>query len=151
MANSHGGFAGDGMARATAAMADERRKLAEFQNKVSETTTVVQSRDRMVSMTFTGRGELSKLTFNNTRYRSMAPAELAAVITDTLTTGRNEAMAKLGGLMDPDALPGIAFGDLARGNVDLNEVVNAVIGPVLASLPDNLLKPSERAQLRGEA
>lgn len=145
-----GGFAASGMEEAMRALADERRKLSEFQAKVNETSTTVHSKDRMLAMTFDGRGELTKVAVNNNKYRSMAPAELAAVITETWAAGRSEAVGKLDGLADADALPGVSYSELTNGTLDLNDVVNVFLGSALSSLPDNMLTPAERAELRGD-
>ncbi|GLZ02006.1 YbaB/EbfC family nucleoid-associated protein [Actinoplanes sp. NBRC 103695] len=108
-------------------LADEQHKLAEFQRKMSEASTVVDSPNRMVSATFDGRGELVKLTFNNTRYRTMSAAELATTLMDTIKRGRAAAFSQIDQLAGREVLPGIDFGQLAAGNLDLNEVVGTIM------------------------
>lgn len=110
-----------------AMLADEQRKLAEFQEKTAAASTVVESPDRMVAATFDGRGELVKLAFNTAKYRTMAPAQLASVLTDTIGRGRAAAFAKIDEMAGRDVLPGINFGELASGKVDLTEVVGTLI------------------------
>jgi DNA-binding protein YbaB len=139
------------MEAALATLATEQRKLAAFQEQVGRTTTVVHSKDRMLTMTFNGRGELDKLTLNDSRYREMAPVELAKIFMETLAAGRREAVQKLGGLMGSDPLPGVSFTDLASGQIDLMEVVNSLVGPALGQLPPNLFRPAEIELLRGES
>ena len=90
----------------------------------------------MISMTFSGRGELSKLTFNTTKYRTMAPTELAHIITETLTSGRAEAFAKLNDLMGPTSLPGASFSALASGEADLSAVLDDLLSPALQWIAD---------------
>jgi DNA-binding protein YbaB len=135
---------------ALAGLAEERRRIKELQETVAETSTVVHSKDRMLSVTFNGRGELDKLTFSGTRYRRVAPTELAKVITETLAAGRNQAMEKLGGMMGSEVLPGVKFEDMATGNVDVNEVIDGFLGAALAGLPDKVLGRFDQARLRGE-
>ena len=114
-----------------AVLADEQRKLAEFQEKMATASTVAESPDKMLAATFDGRGELVTLTFNNTKYRTMAPAQLAATVLDVIRRGRAAAFTKIDEAAGRDVLPGINFGELASGKVDVNEVVNTLIGSAI--------------------
>jgi DNA-binding protein YbaB len=143
--------AAEQFAAALAGLDEERRKLSELQERIAGASTVINSKDRLLSLTFDGRGELTKLVFNNTNYRRMAPPELAAVIMETFSAGRTQALEKLGSLAGHDALPGVSLTSLAKGEVELNNVVDAFLGAALEMLPDNALTPGDRAQLRKEA
>jgi DNA-binding protein YbaB len=134
---------------ALAALAEERRRLEELQEKVAETSTVVHSKDRVLSATFDGRGELNTLTFNGTKYRRLAPAELAAMIKDTLAAGRSQALEKLGSMMGTVVLPGVKFGVMASGQVVMHQVIDSLLGSALGALPDKL-RDKAQARLRGE-
>ncbi|MEV6636919.1 YbaB/EbfC family nucleoid-associated protein [Actinoplanes sp. NPDC051470] len=114
-----------------AVLADEQRKITEFQRKMSEASTVVESSNKMVTATFDGRGELTRLTFNNGKYRTMAPKELATMLMDTLKRGRAAAFGKIDEMAGRDVLPGIAFGELAAGKVDIDEVVGTLMTSVV--------------------
>ncbi|MDQ7909371.1 YbaB/EbfC family nucleoid-associated protein [Phytohabitans sp. ZYX-F-186] len=116
---------------AFAVFAEEQRKLADFQRRMRDASTTVESPNKMVTATFDGRGELVRLTFNNTKYRGMAPTELASVITETLARGRSQAFNKIGEMAGGDVLPGVSFGDLAAGKVDLDKVVGTMMTSVL--------------------
>jgi DNA-binding protein YbaB len=112
-------------------LADEQRKLAEFQRKMAEASTVVESANKMVTATFDGRGELVKLTFNNTKFRAMAPAELATTLMDTIKRGRTAAFGQIDQMAGGDVLPGVNFGDLAAGKVDINEMVGTLMSSAI--------------------
>ncbi len=127
---------------------EQVRALREFHDNVAQASTVVHSKDRMLTMTFTGQGELEKLTINNNGYRTMAPNELAAAITETLAAGRAQALEKLGGMFGGQTLPGVSFGDLAAGRSDPNKVLEAILGSALDLLPSDALSDSERARMR---
>jgi DNA-binding protein YbaB len=127
---------------------EQVRALREFQDNVANTNTVVHSKDRLLTMTFTGQGDLETLTINNNGYRTMAPNELATVITDTLAAGRAQAMEKLGGMFGGQPVPGLSFADLATGRTDPSSVLDAILGPALEMLPQDALSESERARLR---
>jgi DNA-binding protein YbaB len=108
-------------------LADEQRKLAEFQRKMTEASTVTESPNKMVTATFDGRGELVSLKFNNTKFRSMAPNELATMLMETLRRGRAAAFGQIDEMAGGEVLPGVNFGDLAAGKLDMNEVVGTLM------------------------
>nr|WP_221382676.1 YbaB/EbfC family nucleoid-associated protein [Actinoplanes polyasparticus] len=131
-----------------ALFAEEQRKLAEFQKKMASASTVTESANKMVTATFDGRGELVKLVFNNTKYRSMAPAELATMVTDTIRRGRASAFGKIGEMAGGPVIPGVDFGDLAAGQVDLDKVVNSMLRsafgrPTVAEKAEKSPEPSD--------
>ena len=130
-------------------LAEEKRKFHEMQSRVQDTSTTVQSKDRTLSMTFDGRGELEKVTFHGTRFRGLTGPELGKVITETLATGRGQAMEKLGGLMGDDVLPGISFSDMTTGKVGLDQVIGSFLGAALAGVPDRVGE-GVRVRLDGE-
>ncbi|MEV0263953.1 YbaB/EbfC family nucleoid-associated protein [Streptomyces sp. NPDC050617] len=76
---------------AMADLANHTQRIQELQKNLAETRTSVTSRDRMVTVTLTARGEIAELKFNTEDYRSMPRAQLATVLTTTL----NEARAKM--------------------------------------------------------
>ncbi|MFY1635512.1 YbaB/EbfC family nucleoid-associated protein [Solwaraspora sp. WMMB335] len=110
-----------------ALLAEEQRKLAEFQRKMNEASTTVESANKTLSATFDGRGELIRFTVNNTKYRTMAPNELAEMLLDVIRRGRSQAFGKIDTMAGGDVLPGVRFGDLAAGKVDLNDVVSGLM------------------------
>jgi hypothetical protein len=94
---------------ALAALDAEERKLADLERTMAEETTTVRAKGRQLSMTFDGRGELTGVTFHGTRYRSIAPAELAHVLVETFREGRAQSMAKLNSFMGSSMLPNVDF------------------------------------------
>lgn len=108
----------------------ERGKLAEL-GKVWEEQTTIRAKDHSLTMTFDGRGELLELTFNGTKYRSMAPTQLAHTIVETLQRGRAESMARVTEVMGDDAVGGLDIAGLASGKVDPLAMVNELIGPMM--------------------
>ncbi|MFC0530924.1 YbaB/EbfC family nucleoid-associated protein [Phytohabitans kaempferiae] len=110
-----------------AQFAEEQRKLEEFHRKLDEASTTVESANKMLTATFDGRGEVSRLTFNNTKYRTMAPNELAEMVLDVIRRGRSQAFGKIDTMAGGEVLPGVNFGDLAAGKANLNEVVSGLM------------------------
>ncbi len=121
---------------AWAALENETRKLAELGKHWDEASTVVRAKDHSLEMTFDGRGELVELVFNAAKYRSMAPAQLAAVIVDTLRQGRAQAQERMAELMGFGDIPGLDINGLVTGQVRPDEMLNALMGPMFETLND---------------
>lgn len=122
-------MAGD-LESAMVALDAEQNKLREFQREVAAARTTVRSNDYMLSATFDGRGELTELKFHSTKYRAMAPAELAHAIVTVLADGRAKALKNMAELNGAPTIPGVDFGELASGKADLDQVMQALLGPM---------------------
>jgi len=128
-----GGFDLDkGLEDAMARLDVERRKISELGKIWADGRTAVRARDQSFEMTFDGRGDLIELVFNTAKYRTLAPAQLAAAIVETLQRGRAESMEKQAEVMGTDGAPGIDIAGLTSGRVDPLEMLNSLIGPMLA-------------------
>lgn len=115
------------------ALDSEQRKLREFNEEMDEASTTVRSKDRMLSATFDGRGELRKLKFDSTKYREMAPAELADAITKVLADGRAQALSKISELSGAPKIPGVDLAEMASGKIDLEKMMSTLLGPVFGA------------------
>ncbi|MGW5578514.1 YbaB/EbfC family nucleoid-associated protein [Micromonospora chokoriensis] len=133
------------METALAMMVEEQRKLADLQRRIGQASTTVDSANRMVTATFDGRGELTRLVFNNSKYRTMAPTELATILTDVLKRGRGQAIDGLSAMAGGEIVPGVSFGDLSAGKADLNEVVGKLVTATFGSLPGVLSRVQKTA------
>ncbi|WP_424186975.1 YbaB/EbfC family DNA-binding protein [Actinokineospora sp. G85] len=118
------------------AMADldrERAKLGQLGELWSAHTTV-HAKDRSLSMTVDGRGELLELAFTGAKYKSMPPVQLAHVIVETLGRAKAESMAKVSEAMGGSSVPGLDIDGIASGKVDPMEMINSLLGPMLGDL-----------------
>jgi hypothetical protein len=115
---------------AMGALDKERAKLAEL-GKVWQEQTTVRAKDQSLAMTFDGRGELLDLTFLGTKFRTMAPAQLAHSILDTIKRGKAESMARINEVMGEDAAGGLDIEGIASGRVNPMDVINDLIGPMM--------------------
>jgi hypothetical protein len=116
--------------RLEAAFADlraQRDKIVEFDAAMKTRRTVVTSKNRMVSATVDCRGKLVELSLKGNRYRSMAPAELAALVVETVATAQDkalkEALAAAAELMPRAA----KFAGLADGDLDADRMYEAAV------------------------
>jgi DNA-binding protein YbaB len=121
----------DASEAAMAALEREQRKLANLTKVIDEETVTVRAKDRSLAITLDGRGEVTNIAFNGTKYRTMAPAELAHLLVETIRTGRAQCAQKLTEAMGQPQLPGIDFSELASGKVNPMEVFDKLITPFL--------------------
>jgi hypothetical protein len=121
---------------AWAALDRERAKLAELGRHFDEASTTVRAKDHSLEMTFDGRGELVDLVFNTSKYRQLAPAQLAAVVVETVREGRTKAQQQLSDLMGLGEIPGLDLEGLATGTVRPDEVLGALLAPMNDMLAD---------------
>lgn len=105
----------------------EQRKLTDLQQKMEEDSSTVRSKDRSLSMTFDGRGELTGMKFHGTKFRSMAPAELAHLIVETVRAGRTQHMEKMSESVG-ELMPGLSFADLASGQANPGKILESMFG-----------------------
>ena len=125
-----------GVEQALADLEREKQKLREVSKVWEESTTTVRAKDNSFLMTFDGRGELTDLSFQGSKYRSLPPAQLAHQIVEVVRQGRNEAMAKVEEVMGTGSMPGLDFAGVASGKVDPMEVMNSLLGPMLEGLDE---------------
>lgn len=112
-------------AAAMQAFEGQQRKLAELQEKMNEDSTTVRSKDRSLSMTFDGRGELTEMKFLGTKFRSMAPAELAHLIVETVQAGRAQFAEKFTESWG-SSVPGLDFRELMAGGTKPEKLVETL-------------------------
>jgi hypothetical protein len=128
----------------------ERARLTGLSEQIAAGGTVHTTKDRMLTVTLDGRGDLTKLAFNNPKYRQMPPAELGAAIVDAISTARGEAMGKMDEMFGQELLPGISFKGLANGTVALDQIVGNFVETALKSLPDEAISATDRSRLMGD-
>jgi DNA-binding protein YbaB len=113
----------------------EQRKLTDLQQKMEEDSSTVRSKDRSLSMTFDGRGELTGMKFHGTKFRSMAPAELAHLIVETVRAGRTQYLEKMSEDMG-ELMPGLNFADLASGQANPGKILESMFGSLGGEMGD---------------
>lgn len=106
----------------------EHGKVVEAQRRASRTNGVATSRDRAVSVTVDGRGEVVQVMFKGTRYRSMPAAELGQLVTDTIAAARRKVFKELEGVMGPMMPVGLDVRGALTGDVDLDGLLDNLIG-----------------------
>jgi len=112
------------LAAALAEFEETRAKLGEAAAAAARLSATVMAKDRSVEATVGAQGELTNLRFPTSRYRTMAPAELANALMSTIGAARAQVTSQLVDLyqpfgpipgMNPEAAGGFAeldWGDL---------------------------------------
>jgi hypothetical protein len=86
---------------------------------VSETST-----DHLVTATVGAGGALLDLKFHTTAYRSMAPAELASVVRETVERARTRMQRELMAAVQPLMPGGVQMRDVAEGRMSVEEYLD---------------------------
>jgi DNA-binding protein YbaB len=111
-----------------------KASAVEMQSRVRDTVLTTVSKNRMVTVTTDGSGELLSITFGGNGYRSLPPAELGALLVQTIAEGRRASQAELSA--DVQELFGFtpaASGADALGGVE--DMVERVLGLAESGMP----------------
>jgi hypothetical protein len=147
-------FAGSNPERAVedawASFETEMQKLGDLNKHWEEASTTVHAKDRSLALTLDGRGELTDVAFNGSKYRTLPPVQLAQIIVETLRKGRIEAQQKMSGLMGETSVPGLDLAGLATGEVRPDEMIKSMFGPLLEGFGVELEMPGRGPRKDGE-
>ncbi|WP_051797185.1 YbaB/EbfC family nucleoid-associated protein [Catenuloplanes japonicus] len=110
----------------------QREELAEVQSGLGDLQTTVTSKNRALSVTVNSQGRLTSIVFPSNAYRTMAGAELAGLLIDTIEQARTDAMHALVGRFEsimPSGLPMLDLftGDSESGGIDLDAMVREAV------------------------
>jgi len=98
---------------AIAELRRQQESLVDAREKLRGTGCKVASRDNAITVSMKSNGEIAAITFNTTKFRRMAPAELGAALTETINQASAEIRQQVVG----------AFGDYMPSSVDLEGVL----------------------------
>ncbi|MFF6971802.1 MULTISPECIES: YbaB/EbfC family nucleoid-associated protein [Streptomyces] len=97
------------LAEALAEFEETRQQLNRAAAEAAQISVTVTSKDRSVEATVGPQGELKNLRFPTSRYRNMAPAELANALMATIAQARTDAASQLLDLYRPfGPVPGLS-------------------------------------------
>jgi DNA-binding protein YbaB len=106
--------------RITAEMEETRANLTQAQERVAKISRTERSKNRAASVTVDAHGRVTGIEFHGTKYRAMAPAELADLLVTTIraatAAAHGEVQATMNGLLPGTGLPPVlakALGDAA--------------------------------------
>ncbi|WP_406382976.1 YbaB/EbfC family nucleoid-associated protein [Streptomyces sp. NBC_01618] len=126
------------LAEALAEFEETRTRLDTAAAEASRISATVTAKDRSVEATVGAQGEVTNLRFPTSRYRTMAPAELASAVMSTIAAARSQAAAQLLDIyrpfgpvpgMSPDAEGGFAPVEWDELFAPLREDTDLVVPP----------------------
>lgn len=118
------------LAQMRSALEQVRGASDRARQRARQSRTTAQDKERLLTVTVGGQGELVELTFNGDAYQDLAPAELADLIVKTTASARQEAQRKA---MAAVTALGPDLGQLdaaARGARSVDELVESIVGAV---------------------
>jgi DNA-binding protein YbaB len=107
-----------------------QRQLLSVREQLMALTVTTRSKDRTLTVTVGEQGSLRSIKFHGTDYRAMPPAELSAVLVETINTARQELMDKASDIFTPLRGMGSNFRDSMTGGSELDEA----LAPLLEEL-----------------
>ena len=107
---------------------EQRAKLQETQEKLEKATVRVSTKDHLLTVTMGIAGELKGIKFHRNDYATMAPAELSAILVETINKAREKAGAKAQAAFSPMAGFGTELRDSMAGGSDLDEIFALIDG-----------------------
>jgi DNA-binding protein YbaB len=112
---------------AVQAASDQARQRAR------EMRTTVQDKEKILSATVGGYGELRQITFHGDAYRDLAPAELADLIVKTARRAHDDAQRLV--QQNSAAVAGDLFGlgDTAQRATSIDELIEGIVGLVTSA------------------
>lgn len=116
-----------------AQLAERQATLQAARESLEARRVTVTSKDHLVSATVNARGDLSELKFHTTKYRTMAPAQLASVLTQVVTEARAEMAGIVAETFQPLAPQQINLRETMSGNSSLNSVLEELTAGLQAA------------------
>ncbi len=132
--------------QAMAALQEQQTRMAEVTRELQAATVSVTTKDRMVTAKVGAQGQVVSLTFHTTAYRSMAPAQLAAALTDVL----NEARAEMGERVMESMSSMRGFGETLRTSMTGGTELDTLLEPLRAMRPSQAADAARRRSERQE-
>jgi DNA-binding protein YbaB len=118
-----------------------RSSALDFQQKLREVTAHATSAKGLVTVVVGAQAEVRSIVFHSRAYRTLAPAELAQTLLDTIERARNAVLQQVMQAMPGTALGGVTYEDVLGGRVDLT----ALLPEDLADRDIPLLSPPPAA------
>ncbi|MFD7135395.1 YbaB/EbfC family nucleoid-associated protein [Streptomyces sp. NPDC059894] len=106
-------------------MDEALERAGRAQEALTALSGTATSKDHLVSATADARGAVTELKFHTTRYRTMAPTELSAVLLDTIGRAQREAAAHLEEVLGPIVPEDLEVDDVMSGRADLADLLDA--------------------------
>jgi hypothetical protein len=105
-----------------------RAGAIEAQRRLREVSASATSPQGLVTIQVDAQGEVRAIVFNSKDYRTMAPAELAHVLVDTIGRARKSVVQQLVEVLPMTSFGGVSVPDMLGGQVDWDRVLPERLG-----------------------
>lgn len=134
MDESLGAVLQEQMAAAMDDLREHQRNIRTVREKAAELTVSTRSKDRTLTVVVGDHGKLTSVKFYGTDYQRMPPAQLSAVLVETINAARQELKDKVAEMFTPMREFGAKFRESINASLD----INTEMAPLLAELRSNL-------------
>jgi DNA-binding protein YbaB len=117
----------DSIQEATDELRRQQERLLAIRGNLRDVTTKTRSKDGMVTVTTGGKGEVTSITFNTQKFRKMAPAELGAVLVETIGKAREQSRDRVIAAYRSFLPETMDLENILKGKTDVNGMVDDAI------------------------
>ncbi|MEU4556720.1 YbaB/EbfC family nucleoid-associated protein [Micromonospora violae] len=133
--------------QAYAEFEEQKNAISEFEQRLAEKVSTLTAKNRAVSVTVDGQGDVVEIKFPTMAYRKMAPAELSALLVETIDAARMQAREGTNELLQTFLPSGMASFDLLNNPVDFEEIMSEAMRAadrMFTSAPSNSQRKEEQ-------
>jgi DNA-binding protein YbaB len=118
-----------------------QERLQTLRGEMQKQATKVTSKDGMVTVTLDGRSEVTSIAFNTAKFRRMAPAELSAVLVETISRARSEGRARAIDAYRPMFPKGMDLDAVMTGKFNMDKMFDDAVRRAEAIMADGQPRP----------
>ncbi|MBX7266400.1 YbaB/EbfC family nucleoid-associated protein [Micromonospora sp. Llam7] len=105
------------------------------QQVLAGTSASVTTRNRALTVTVDAQSRVTEITFHSGAYRSLAPAELGALLVEAISEAQGEVVSKTMGMFQSLLPAGARLESLLAGSFDPDEMVGEALRAAQTPLP----------------
>jgi DNA-binding protein YbaB len=124
-----------------------RKDITQLQRAVESAAGSARSKNRMISATVDGRGEVTEVKFHGQNWRSMAPGELGKLVVQTITAAREAAQKQMWSSISTLEPGGLDLSAAVAGRLDWSAMTPEAVE--LPQVIQDFLAAQPPAQLGG--
>ncbi|HEX9540328.1 MAG TPA: YbaB/EbfC family nucleoid-associated protein [Streptosporangiaceae bacterium] len=115
------------LAEATAELRRQQERLQGVRSRLRDVKSKVTSKDGMITVTLDGRGDVSSIAFNTTKFRRMAPAELGAALVEVIGRARAQGREQVADAYREFLPPGLNMEEMLAGKADFGRMFDDAV------------------------
>jgi len=115
----------------------QQARIKEIRKELDGVTFKATSKDRMITVTVDTKGEVASIVFNTAKFRRMAPAELGAILAETIRQARAESRDKVLDAYQSLIPSGMGLADAfsGKGSLDLDKIFDDAFSKANEAIP----------------